>query len=215
MDTTFGASFSVERRRFFHSPAKPEGQEPLVKVAAMKGGPKKKATADVPSEVVEPSGAADSGGGEGGSGQVEIFEGNEGTQLRNGEDEEPQVEDSEGEGEEGEGEGEEEYGLEGDEEEENVGGTFPGAQGVILAENFYEVEAIRRKRVRKVKSSHLFLFFGHCWYCNGDFFSCYFVCASFICNGYFAEFFCLFVWCNGLCDSCGRPCLDRLFLVVW
>ncbi|KAK7382764.1 hypothetical protein VNO80_01823 [Phaseolus coccineus] len=115
----------------------------------MKGGAKKKATADVPTEVLEPSGAADSGGGEGGSGQVQSFEENEGTQLRNAEDEEPQVEDSEGEGEEGEGEGEEEYGVEGDEEEENVGGTFPGAQGVILAENFYEVEAIRRKRVRK------------------------------------------------------------------
>ncbi|WVZ17886.1 hypothetical protein V8G54_010868 [Vigna mungo] len=115
----------------------------------MKGGAKKKATADAPAEVVEPSGAADSGGGEGGSDKVQSFEGNEGTQLRNGEDEEPQVEDSEGEGEEGEGEGEEEYGVEGDEEEGNAGGAFPGAQGVVLAENFYEVEAIRRKRVRK------------------------------------------------------------------
>ncbi|XP_014516645.1 chromo domain protein LHP1 [Vigna radiata var. radiata] len=113
------------------------------------GGAKKKATADAPAEVVEPSAAADLGVGEGGSDKVQSFEGNEGTQLRNGEDEEPQVEDSEGEGEEGEGEGEEEYGVEGDEEEENAGGAFPGAQGVVLAENFYEVEAIRRKRVRK------------------------------------------------------------------
>ncbi|CAJ1948688.1 unnamed protein product [Sphenostylis stenocarpa] len=113
----------------------------------MKGGVKRKATLDAPGEVVEPFGAADSGGGDCGGLKVQSFEGNERTQLQNGEVEEPRLEDSEGEGEEG-GE-EEEYGAEGDEEEENVGGAFPGAQGVVLAENFYEVEAIRRKRVRK------------------------------------------------------------------
>lgn len=160
MDTTFGASSSLQHHFQNQKGKNTEKERALLKVAAMKGGLKKKATADVPTEVVEPSGAADSGGGDGGTGKVQSFEGNEDTQLRNGEDEEPQVEDSEGEGEEGEGEGEEEYGVEGDEEEENVGGAFPGAQGVVLAENFYEVEAIRRKRVRKVKSSHLFLFFG-------------------------------------------------------
>ena len=59
---------------------------------------------------------------------------------------------------------EEDDGPEGEkEDEENVAcsGTAAGAQRgqqgvVVLGENFFEVEAIRRKRVRKVKSSLFF-----------------------------------------------------------
>lgn len=108
---------------------------------------KRKATSEAPNEVVAASDAADLGGGDGGGVQVESFVGDEGTQLRKSGGEEPLVEDSEDEEEEDEDE----------DEEENEGGkdgavphVAEGAhQPVVLAENFYEVEAIRRKRVRK------------------------------------------------------------------
>ncbi|KAL2319340.1 hypothetical protein Fmac_028309 [Flemingia macrophylla] len=95
---------------------------------------KRKPTSEAPNEVVAPS---DLGVEDGGGVQVENFEG---TQLRESASEEPRVEDSEEE-----------------DEEENEGGkdaAVPlvaegGQQPLVLAENFYEVEAIRRKRVRK------------------------------------------------------------------
>ncbi|KAK7386232.1 hypothetical protein VNO78_26298 [Psophocarpus tetragonolobus] len=122
----------------------------------MKSGGKRKATSEAPNEVVGPSDDVGVGGGEGWGVQVQNFEGKEGTQLRKSEGEEPHVEDSEGEGEEEE---EDDEGVvDGEEDEEAEEGNVAvgdgargqgGQPGVLLAENFYEVEAIRRKRVRK------------------------------------------------------------------
>ena len=140
-------------------------------VAAMKGGggKRKAATSEAPNDVAAaaggasvPSDGADLGVGDGVGVKVQNFEGNEGTQLRKTEEEkeEPNVEgDDEGEEEEDYAEGEEEY-----EEGENGGAAVAqgGRQGFpVLGENFFEVQAIRRKRVRKVKrSSLLFIFRG-------------------------------------------------------
>lgn len=131
----------------------------------MKGGGKRKGTSEAPSDGVgvdvdvavdvgvgvDGAVVADGGdlnGGDGGGVQVENFEG---TQLREGENEEPHVEESE---EEGEDDGENEADDEEEENDEENGGVLALAQGgiqggPILGENFYEVEAIRRKRVRK------------------------------------------------------------------
>ncbi|XP_027335613.1 chromo domain protein LHP1-like [Abrus precatorius] len=126
----------------------------------MKGGGKRKATSETPNDASVSSDAVGLGG-EGGGSQVVNFEENEGTQLPKEGAEEPHAEDSEGEGadegEEGEEEEDEEEEEEEDGEEENGGGdgdapaAVPqeGGQGLILGDGFYEVEAIRRKRVRK------------------------------------------------------------------
>ncbi|KAG5042895.1 hypothetical protein JHK87_006810 [Glycine soja] len=127
------------------------------------GGKRKAATSEAPNDVAAaaggasvPSDGADLGVGDGVGVKVQNFEGNEGTQLRKTEEEkeEPNVEgDDEGEEEEDYAEGEEEY-----EEGENGGAAVAqgGRQGFpVLGENFFEVQAIRRKRVRKLTSHRL------------------------------------------------------------
>ncbi|KAH1069254.1 hypothetical protein AAZX31_03G083900 [Glycine max] len=127
------------------------------------GGKRKAATSEAPNDVAAaaggasvPSDGADLGVGDGVGVKVQNFEGNEGTQLRKTEEEkeEPNVEgDDEGEEEEDYAEGEEEY-----EEGENGGAAVAqgGRQGFpVLGENFFEVQAIRRKRVRKGQVQYL------------------------------------------------------------
>ncbi|KAH1150475.1 hypothetical protein AAZX31_16G074200 [Glycine max] len=125
------------------------------------GGKRKASTSEAPNDVVvvvaaasAPSDDADLGVGDVGGVKVQNFEGNEGTQLRNTEEQEEEphhVEGDEGgEDEEDYAEGEEEY------EEENGGAVAGGQQGFpALGENFFEVEAIRRKRLRKGEVQYL------------------------------------------------------------
>jgi len=123
----------------------------------MKGGDGMKKANFEALNIVVGGGGVDLGGGDGGGVKVQNFEGIKGTRLRKSEEEEKShVKSNEGE--------EEDDGPEGEkEDEENVAcsGTAAGAQRgqqgvVVLGENFFEVEAIRRKRVRKVKSSLFF-----------------------------------------------------------
>ncbi|KAK7284069.1 hypothetical protein RJT34_18806 [Clitoria ternatea] len=112
----------------------------------MKGGGKRKVGTTTTTSETPNDGSASSdavGFGAGGA-QVPNFEG---TQLQRGETEELHVEDYDAEEEEEEEEEEEA-------EEENGGGDVAvpqegQLQGVVLGDGFYEVEAIRRKRVRK------------------------------------------------------------------
>ncbi|KAG5043091.1 chromo domain-containing protein LHP1-like [Glycine soja] len=119
------------------------------------GGGMKKANFEALNVVVV-GGGVDLGGGDGGGVKVQNFEGIKGTRLRKSEEEEKShVKSNEGE--------EEDDGPEGEkEDEENVAcsGTAAGAQRgqqgvVVLGENFFEVEAIRRKRVRKGQVQYL------------------------------------------------------------
>ena len=177
--------------------------------AAMKGGggKRKASTSEAPNDVVvvvaaasAPSDDADLGVGDVGGVKVQNFEGNEGTQLRNTEEQEEEphhVEGDEGgEDEEDYAEGEEEY------EEENGGAVAGGQQGFpALGENFFEVEAIRRKRLRKVKSSLFSSSFVVLGYVEGYVFSLFCVVSVFfnyfICNG---DFLFLVIFCsNGGC----------------
>ncbi|XP_061359118.1 chromo domain protein LHP1-like [Gastrolobium bilobum] len=85
--------------------------------------------------------------------QVSPFAENEDAQLQKEETEEPRVEDSEEEQREEEEDEDEEEGEEGEEEgeEDGVAAVAEKGQGPVFGEIYYEVEAIRRKRIRKGK----------------------------------------------------------------
>lgn len=114
----------------------------------MKGGAKKKNSSEAPIDSAATAAAAAAVNASNGGGNSLAPSGeNDETLLQKGEDgEETHLQDSEGEGAEGEEGAEEE-----EEEKEDGDIVREEGQGPKLDDGFYEIEAIRRKRVRKVE----------------------------------------------------------------